>query len=236
MSTKKMDYTLRDRAILRLIATFIVVLKSIISKIFLDGKECGHVLSRLEAQGLIKIHSKAASGRFTFVSITSKGAVAAGLPKERGQLTGKIIDDQLGLAFACFCDSPHRRYLLPNAEANRLLNSTDCIPSNVDIIAADEPNAFGLYRVYRPNNAKAAAAGLDSLYESFQQDAAIKEALSMGVFGIALLARDKKLSLQLKSVVSQNRNPLAKNCLHLVALAPGVDSLAACLKIKKSAA
>jgi len=235
MSTKK-DYTRRDDAIVLHVAAYVATSKKVISNLFFEGKECGHVLTRLESQGLIKIHSKAISGRYSFLTITPKGAVKAGYPKERGQLTGKVIDDRLGLTFACFLDVPHRRYLLPNSEANRLLDATGCVPTNVDVIAADEPNAFGVYRCYRAENAKAAIDGLRNLYASFQQDAAIQKAMTAGVFGVAVLARSQKLCQQLQSTLQSNRNPLGKDCLHFVALAPSVDTFGACVKNRRNAA
>ncbi|MEM8671141.1 MAG: hypothetical protein AAGG48_26690 [Planctomycetota bacterium] len=229
MSTK-MDYANRDKVILLHVAGFVVTLKEVVSKLFFDQKECGHVLSRLESKGLVKVHSKAIAGRYSFLSITSKGALHAGYPKERGLQTGKVIDDKIGLTYACFLESPYRRYLLSNNEADAVLNARGCFPNNVDIIAADEPNALGLYRVYRPDNAKSAIDGLSVLYESSKQDAAIQRAMHAGVFGVAVLARTLKQKSQLQSVLSGRRNPLGSDCRHLVALAPGVDSLGACLK------
>ncbi len=235
MSTKK-DYTRRDEAILHHVAIYRVVLKADIAKLFFDDKECGHVLTRLQSAGLIKVHSKAAAGRYTFLSITSKGAVKAGFPKERGQVTGKSIDDSLGLCFACFCDSPNRRVLLSNAEANRLLNASSVIPSNVDVIAAEEGNVTALYRVYRPDNAKAAVDGLASLGELFSKEPAFQTAIQAGVFGVAVLVRNKKLHQQLVNLLSSRRNPLPTGCHSFVALAPGVDTLASCLGKRRSAA
>ncbi len=235
MSSKK-DYTRRDDAILWHLAMYRVSLKELLSFLFFDHKECGHVLTRLQAAGLIKVHSKAVAGRFTFVTITAKGAAKTGFPKERGELTGKTIDDCLGLSYACFLDSKNRRVLLSNKEANRLLNADDCIPTNVDVLAAEEPHAVGLFRVYRPDNAKAAVSGLSSLYESFQSDSKIQTAMTAGVFGVAVLARSQKLAQQLQSLLSGNRNPLGGDCHWFVALAPGVDTLGACLKKRKSAA
>lgn len=229
MSTKK-DYTRRDMAVLLHTATFIVTLKEVVSKLFFENKECGHVLSRLESQGLIKIHSKAIAGRYSFLNITSKGAVKAGFPKERGQQTGNRIDDRLGLTYACCLESPYRRFLISNSEVNALLNSTDCIPTNVDVIAADEPDAFGLYRVYRPENAKSAVDGLRNLYTSFQENAAVKEAMKAGVFGVAVLARNQKLKQQLQNALSGKRSPLGLDCRQFLALAPGVDALGSCMK------
>lgn len=232
MSTK-IDYAKRDNAVLLHTAKYRVTMKKVISETHTDGKECGHVITRLAKQGLVEIHSKAAAGRYTFLSITPKGASKAGFRPERGQLTGKSLDDRLGLTFACFLDSTHRRVLLSNPEANRLLDTTDSIPRSVDVIAAEEPHVCGLFRVYRPDSLKSATNGLAALYQSLQSDPAIQKAMTAGVFGVAVLARDQKLWQQLKSLLDSSRNPLGEDCHHLLALGPGVDTLGACLKQRK---
>lgn len=235
MSTK-IDFAKRDAAILYHVALYSLSLKQVISKAFLDGKECGHVLTRLQTQDLIRIHSKAASGRYTFVSVTEKGASKAGLGKERGMLTGNSIDDRLGLTFTCYLDSTSRRVLMTNSEANRLLDTTDSIPKNVDVIAAEEPDGCGLFRVYRPDSVKTAAKGLEGLLQSFEADSALKKAMASRVFGIAVLARNEKLRLKLDSFLKSAKNPLGIRCPFLLALAPGVDELAECMKRTKAAA
>lgn len=224
------DYRKRDEAIVKHMGRYQVTTKQIISKLFYDGKECGHVLKRMEQDGLIQQVAKGASGGFTYAMITPKGAAKAAVPKERGTHTQQSIDKNLGLVFACTLASDSRRHRLENSEVNQLLAAKGLIPPNVDFIAAEASEFAAVYRVYWAENLRSALSGLSELKSTFDKTPVIKQAIADGVFGVAVCCRTPDLLNRLQSDLNSARNPLSKDCHWFTALAPGVGELADAMK------
>lgn len=224
------DYRRRDDAILNHMGRYQVTLKYIVSGLFYEGKECGHVLKRMEQDDLIQQVAKGASGGFTYALLTPKGAARAGVPRERGDHSQQSIDKNMGLAFACTLASDIRRFRLENNEISQLLAAKGLIPPNVDFIAADTPGCAAVYRVYWAENLRSALSGLSDLKSSFEKTPLIKEAINDGVFGVAVCCRTPDLMNRLETDLKTSRNPLPKECHWFTTLAPGVGELAEAMK------
>ena len=221
-----------NTAILNHLGRYRVTTKGIISELFYDGKECGHILKRMEEEGYVEQKAKGASGGFTYVLLAGKGAAFAGVPQERSQHTQASIDRNLGISFACTL-AGDRHYRLENDEVSQFLGVPGLVPSNLDFLAVDSATRCGIYRVYFAENPRSAMSGLAELMRTCSGIPGMKSAMDDGVFGVAVLCRTPGLMNRLKSTFYSEQSPLSKSCHLLVTLAPGVGELADAMKWRR---
>lgn len=114
-----------------------------ISKLFFDGRACGHIVKRLADEALVVVRKRALPGGVTMVEITKDGCRVLGdVPIERAEpVGGARLDLEIAARWQCVMEET-RRYRLHAADLERLFGKRNAPPANaVHLAALSEPEA-----------------------------------------------------------------------------------------------
>lgn len=160
----------RDLAVLRHVGCFYLSLVPVLSRLYFGGKECGHILKKLEERQLLRVFSRKNRertgragfvGGVSFVTLTGKGARLVGLPEERGGAFGNSsLHRSLATVFFCHADTQAIRFRLEPEDLHRLFGEgapADKEANLVPHVISEERGGRCLYRVYVESSAHAAS-------------------------------------------------------------------------------
>ena len=110
-------YARRDEWLVGDVVNYRLLLQPAVCKVHFAGKNCGHILKRLEEdEALIKRHPRALPGGISFITPRIAACTKSGAPAERANPPGaSALDCAIGINVFCFLDK-FRRYKVDHRE------------------------------------------------------------------------------------------------------------------------
>jgi len=187
---KAADYFDRDRAILMMTFRLGMVLAASVSRVFCDGKPSGHILRRLEARGLLTLHSRDIPGGLGYATLTAVGLKEIGIDRAPRKLSPTALGAAIAVSWYCTLEE-QRRYQLLSEEVRAQYGSV--VPVNVPHVITQEFGDPVVLRVLQSLGKVATTVGnVKKFFDTNRTVAGVAPALAAQDYGLLVLCPTKE--------------------------------------------
>ena len=225
------DYQARDVAILHATHRYGIALSESISALFFgQGKPCGHVLRRLEARGLLEIHSRSLPGGHSYGTLTSRGLRDIGVDKQTVKAMGPTaLNAAIAIAWYCTLQKT-RRYRLLSSEISEQFPEPNL--GNVPHVLTDEFEFPVVLRVYQAfGKPSASRRYVEEFISRTRTQKGLAEAFASGTYGLLVLCPTEAKANQLR--LSFDKKPPSTSVRVVISHGPTAETLASSLRERK---
>jgi hypothetical protein len=215
-------------------AMYGIGLPAVITQLFFDGRQCGHVLKKLaEEGGPLAAFPRALPGGLTYYRLSHRGTALVNAPKERSQPLGSAaLDLAIGLAYFCCLAGPARRHRAERKDLLPFFGDNNTPPANTAHILSDELGHPAIFRVYQATGSFGHT--VQRVGEHLSQARgfpAIRPWLEAGDFGVCVLVPAAQKVQPCRSALE--RSGLTRSAAILCGVGPTAETLASELRQRK---